>query len=125
MAEPQSLGPDFAPMVQCLNDIEEAMELENTGGDINLLPPGCILRESEDVRDVWIAYYPIYRAGEAISFHFYLDDESELVYVGAEQGDHVYFLTNDEQFILEDLWAWLEINGETVNVEDKITEGES
>ncbi|MGD9382356.1 MAG: hypothetical protein PVI03_07920 [Candidatus Thorarchaeota archaeon] len=117
----ENSGKDYAPIVQCIEDMAEAMAMELVGAEINLLPDGCVLRQDEHDPMLWLAHYPIYRAGEPICIFFYLKDEdglTDLSFVGAEQGEVAFHLTTDEVLTLEDLWEWLSRNYEVSNEEE-------
>lgn len=122
MAEEKTV--DFIAIRQCIEDINDAIVEDMVGREVDLLPAGSKLVESDEIQSLWIAYYPIYRANTSIAFFFYLNDVEELVFVGAEQDGEAYFLTTDETTILEELWAWFELNLEFSNGEETVTEGE-
>ena len=84
MAE-ENYGVNFAPINSCIKHMDDALVEEMIGYTVDLLPDGCRLIESEDISGLWIGYYPELYDKASIAFFFYLNDEDELVYVGAEQ----------------------------------------
>ena len=105
---------DFEPIDSCIKDIREALDLELAGADVNLLPDKCQIWQSDNDPGLWLAFYPDYDENVVITFYFYTNEETGmLMYVGAEQDDNDYWLSTDETLTIEDLWEWLELNGET------------
>ena len=101
---------------QALLDLAEALEVEEKGGEINLIPPSCQLNKDPN-HPVYIFRLPVYGKHVNLMIRFTMDNLGFLTKVIVFESGMIQILSVKEESDLFDVYDWLWNRGYISHVE--------
>ena len=102
-------------VTQVLKEINEALEYEKQGAEIDLVCKDAHLRKDLKEEMLWMLFLNHVARGVTICLGFYTDQVGDFMFPVAMQNGQYHELTKEEQDVCEEAFEWLKDNKRITN----------